>query len=73
LGKIRIEAPQATLDSLESVLQANREGLTLSSFSTTGQEIFGPEVDYTGSIFDRRGRVRPAHPFHPEQGIPGST
>jgi hypothetical protein len=49
-ARLRFEGPEATMDSLESVLQSNREGLTLSSFSTTGQEIFGPEVSYVGSI-----------------------
>ena len=49
-AKVTFAGLDATLDSLQSVLQANREGVTLSSFTTTGQEIFGPEIDYTGSI-----------------------
>ena len=41
---------ESNIDSLQQRLQSTREGCTLSSFTATGQEIFGPEVSYAGSI-----------------------
>ena len=49
-ARVTFADTEANLDTLQQTLNANREGVTLSSFSTTGQEIFGPEVNYSGSI-----------------------
>lgn len=48
-GRVRIADKTATLDALQATLDANRNGITLSSFST-GEHIFGSNVDYSGSI-----------------------
>lgn len=48
-GRVRVFGIPATLDSLQAVLDANREGITLSGFNT-GEMIFGANVSYAGSI-----------------------
>lgn len=45
-SKVSFAGTEATLDALQQTIEANREGLTLSDFSSKGQEIFGPDVDY---------------------------
>lgn len=41
---------EADINSLQNILNLNRGQNVLSSFASTGQEIFGPEVNYSGSI-----------------------
>lgn len=41
---------EADINALQAALNSNRETMVLSSFNSTGQEIFGPEVNYSGSI-----------------------
>lgn len=48
-GKIVVQGAPATLDSLQAVLEVNREGITLSGFNT-GEMLFGADVNYSGSI-----------------------
>lgn len=49
-AKVTFAGLEAAIDTLQTTLQANREGVALTAFSTTGQEIFGPEVSYAGTI-----------------------
>lgn len=48
-SKVRFFDTTANIESLQSTLESNRGAVTLSSFED-GQEIFGPEVDYSGTI-----------------------
>lgn len=49
-GSVRFMNTEAIIDNLQNTLDANREGLTLSSFDAAGEDLFGPEVSYAGSI-----------------------
>jgi hypothetical protein len=48
-GTVLVSDTVAHLDSLQAVLAANRNGITLSSMSS-GEMVFGANVDYSGSI-----------------------